>query len=237
MQRNVPLWGVVVTLVVFIVGLIGAVALLDLQYEVAVLGGTIAGSMASLFVAKQLETRAKIEQDIREKKVPVYDKLITTLFGVMLLGRSKASNSKQEDVTSAMAEFAQGLIFWGSNEVIKTYGAIRKNALSGSASTPDANALLEGLLLGIRKDLGHDNRGLENGALLRIFVNDVDRYLDADGNWITPVELQNTALAEPTAEKLENIELSKTSTNVNSHLEQTSVHSFRMKKPKPHRRG
>lgn len=36
---------------------------------------------------------------------------------------------------------------------------------------------LEELLKEIRKDLGHTNRGLQKGDILRLVVNDIDDYI------------------------------------------------------------
>ena len=36
---------------------------------------------------------------------------------------------------------------------------------------------MESLLLAIRKDLGHSNRGTGRGAILGLFINDIDDYI------------------------------------------------------------
>ena len=64
---------------------------------------------------------------------------------------------------------------YGSNGVIKKWGKLRVSL----AENADANSLfeLEDLMKEIRKDLGHSNRGLAKGDVLRLFVNDIDDHL------------------------------------------------------------
>jgi hypothetical protein len=59
------------------------------------------------------------------------------------------------------------------NEVLNLFGQFR----TGAAKNPfDMMFIFEGILFTIRKDLGHKNNGLKKGAMLRLFVNDIDQY-------------------------------------------------------------
>ena len=159
MHRNKWLWGSVLVLLVVIAVLSITVAAFDLAVEVALLVGTAAASVTSLFISKQLETRVMIEQDLRKEKIDVYDKLISTLFEMMLSGRREEGVQGNQKLKAAMADVSKGLVFWGSNEVIETYGDMRKESLSGKKiETIVFNDLFESLLTGMRRDFGHHNQ-------------------------------------------------------------------------------
>ena len=70
-------------------------------------------------------------------------------------------------------EFAPSFITWGSDEVILLWSNFRKVAASSdSHATLDS---FERLLLVIRKDIGHKNKGIDqNRTLLAAFINDLD---------------------------------------------------------------
>lgn len=74
--------------------------------------------------------------------------------------------------------FTQKLLVWGSDEVLREYVSFQKMATLGAETegmNPRASLLsLEQLMLAMRKDLGHKNKGLDPGDLLRTFVNDWD---------------------------------------------------------------
>jgi hypothetical protein len=42
----------------------------------------------------------------------------------------------------------------------------------------------ENVLREIRKDLGHKNKNLGKGKLLSLFINDISKYVDADGETV-----------------------------------------------------
>ena len=42
--------------------------------------------------------------------------------------------------------------------------------------------LYEKLILAIRRDLGHNNKGLKTGDVLALFVNDIDQHLTTKGS-------------------------------------------------------
>jgi hypothetical protein len=76
-------------------------------------------------------------------------------------------------MTDALVRFTQGLIVWGSNDVIRKFGTFR----NVSTKDPDAAALaksLEDVLLSIRSDLGHSSSGLKRNDLLRLLITDIE---------------------------------------------------------------
>jgi hypothetical protein len=70
-------------------------------------------------------------------------------------------------------EFSPSFLTWGSDEVIRHWSDFRRAAVANDSLTVLAN--FEKLLLIIRKDIGHKNKGLEqNKTLLAAFINDLD---------------------------------------------------------------
>ena len=82
-----------------------------------------------------------------------------------------------------MMSFNQGLTLWGSSKAIKKWDEWR--ALSGKTPA-DPYALLHGMeivLIQLRKDMG-EKRGLKQGDLLKLFINDYDEAMRKNkGGW------------------------------------------------------
>ena len=77
-----------------------------------------------------------------------------------------------------LKEFMQKLLLWGSDDVVREFVAFQKEAMA-QADTEEGVRLasllaLERLMLAMRRDLGHKNKGLNEGDLLRTFINDWD---------------------------------------------------------------
>jgi len=75
---------------------------------------------------------------------------------------------------------ARRLILWGGWKTIQCYLAMRNLAAEtpeGEPSNPNIMLRFEDLLHAIRKELGHPNRGLARGDLLRLFITDIDSFL------------------------------------------------------------
>lgn len=139
-------------------------------------------SVLSLVLSKRMEVRAAINRDLRERKLPVYEKLISFMFQRVMfadkLGKKRADDA---EVMKFMADVVDELIVWGADGVVKGFVDFRMGAVKGdnSEASPGVELLFlyEKLLFEIRKDLGHDNKGMGQGTLLRLFINDVDKYL------------------------------------------------------------
>ena len=79
--------------------------------------------------------------------------------------------------------FTQKLILWGSADILSHWNAFRLvGAVLADAQpegSPEIMFAFEQVLYAIRRDLGHSNKGLGPGDLLRSFINDVDVILAA----------------------------------------------------------
>ena len=159
---------------------IGAVAdyLRSLQSDVAsafvVAALAVVGSVISLAVGKAYETRAAINSDLRQKKTPVYEGITKVLFGVVFNSILKKPQIPEAELLEFFASTTEKLTIWGSDDVLKAYSEFKTNA----ASDPQQSIFrFEALLLAIRKDLGHRNKDIGKGSILRLFVNDLDEHM------------------------------------------------------------
>jgi len=74
------------------------------------------------------------------------------------------------------ANYTEKLTVWGSDGVVKAYRSLRMASFTDAAPAQSL-FLYENLLMEIRRDLGHKNKGFQRGTLLGLFVNDIDQYL------------------------------------------------------------
>lgn len=137
-------------------------------------GSTVFVSLATVLISKRLEQNAAIKNQHREKKIPIYEELLTFLFRVARAARDGGKNMPtEEEIADFMFPFLQKLIIWGSDDVVLAFVKFRDPALQPN------NILfaVEDIWSAIRKDLGHSNKGISKGMLLRLIINDIDKYL------------------------------------------------------------
>lgn len=82
----------------------------------------------------------------------------------------------QEELVDLFNQFTKELTLWGSSKAIKAWGNWR---VASSRDLNDPNYLLFGMekvLMQLRKDMGL-KRGIAEGDLLRLTVNDIDDYI------------------------------------------------------------
>lgn len=156
--------------------LLGVITEAESDVVAAFIAASIAviGSVISLAVGKIYETQAAIRNDLRQKKTPVYEDIVhTLLYDVMfskILGKEVPSEA---DLMEFFARITQKLTIWGSDDVLRIYGEFKTNAANLNNPTQSI-FMFEDLLLAIRKDLGHPNKGVGRKAILRLFVTDID---------------------------------------------------------------
>lgn len=151
---------------------------LNTDLAVAIIAGsvTVIVSIVSLIISKYYERRDKIQQEIRQKKIPVYEELIAFLTTMLFAEKMDETKPTEVEIIKFFANFTNKIIVWGSDEVLKAYQTMRFHSLQGK-NPLDVLFLYEKLLLEIRKDLGHKNKDLERGSMLSLFINDIDKHL------------------------------------------------------------
>jgi hypothetical protein len=155
-----------------------AFALLSSQVAATVIVGIVTASTSVFAVikAKQAEHRRDIENELRKQKAPIYEDFASFLFKVLMSAKTD-ENVSEEEMLQFVVNFNRRLIVWGADSVIKEWSVFK--GLHEVSNSPPAMTLIaiERILYAIRADMGHKNKGLGQGDLLAIFVNDVNSYL------------------------------------------------------------
>jgi hypothetical protein len=141
---------------------------------------TILVSVFSITGAKYYDRRRSIEQELREKKMPVYFEFIE--FNMKLLFSDKITGKamSEKEMEKFLYAFTQKIMIWGSDEVVVAWSNYRRKIINYSPESDigfTAMFELERLLLALRKDTGHKNKNIKRGDLLGLFINDVDNYV------------------------------------------------------------
>lgn len=134
----------------------------------------IVGSAVTIALGKIYETRASIRSHLREKKTPIYESIVATLFRVMFAAKLKKEQLSEDELVAFFVKTTETLTIWGSDEVVAAFSRFRAQA---SENPKESIFVMEELLLAIRKDLGHKNKAMGRGSILRLFVTDIDIIL------------------------------------------------------------
>ena len=160
------------------------IGLAGLQKEVAVgiiaVSGTVIVSTLTVVISKYYERKADVQRDLREKKIPVYNELMDFWSRLMSDPESDRKPPTEEEVSEFMTDFLKKIIVWGSDDVLKAFREFRTLAMKAKPNSPSATNtlfLFESLLLAMRKDLGHKNKGFQRGNILALWISDIEQYL------------------------------------------------------------
>jgi hypothetical protein len=139
-------------------------------------GVTVFIAVVSLVIGKIWEQKIKINADIREQKIPMYEKQISIFFSIIFAEKYGDKKPTENEIGKAFQDFTEKLIIWGSAEVIQAWIEFRVYDWQNSNSI-EGFLKVENLLKAIRKDLGNSNYQLKNGDILKLFINDFNPEL------------------------------------------------------------
>lgn len=153
----------------------------------AVFIASIAGlvSIATVVISKRYEGKAMAVSALREKKAQVYEEIICTIFDIFFAEKRGTDAPTEEEIISRLTRITEKLTIWGSNEIVVEFGKFREISARITKDSKENSAYsnvnegifaMENLMFAMRKDLGHSN-SLKQGNILRLFINDVDKYL------------------------------------------------------------
>lgn len=147
----------------------------DVAVAIVAAASTIVVSVLTLAITKVVERRVSIQQELRAKKVPVYESIIEMLFRALYAEKLGQESVSQVELMEFFVKSTEKMTIWGSDELVEAFGRFR----SGLKPSEPIMVMfeVEDLMLAIRKDLGHSNRGLKRGSILRMFINDIDAQL------------------------------------------------------------
>jgi hypothetical protein len=164
----------VVIIATTLAALVGTVWVLVLAAQVApsLVASLITGLLAigGLVLGRMHESRKRIEEARRTRLAPIYERVLKMIYTTF---KSRASEKKS---IQTFEELAQLLMLWGTPTMVRAFIACRTE-IGGDDPRHNLKAL-ERLLLAIRKDLG--SGAVNEGELLRIFLNDYDDVMAAD---------------------------------------------------------
>jgi hypothetical protein len=95
------------------------------------------------------------------------------MFTIIFAEKRGEKPPTQEELVRELAAFTEKILIWGSDDVLRAYSRYRADAVAGRDPVEMIGAQ-EDLFFAIRKDLGHKNKNLPRGTILRLFVNDLD---------------------------------------------------------------
>ena len=136
-------------------------------------------SVLSIVLGKLYESRSLIKKEHREKTIPVYEDLITFMFRI-LMSTKTGNPPSEEEIVKFMSDFTPRAMVWGSDEVLLAWVKWRRTSIDQVAMKTGPMKpmfVYEELILAIRRDLGHKNKGLLPGNILSLFINDIDQHL------------------------------------------------------------
>lgn len=150
---------------------------MDAAIVVALITGTISivTVVAGAIINNALSYKQKKNEYLRKQQEAPYEKLVDIFFDIHVK-QKQGSPYTEKELLDLMNEFNKKLTLWGSSKAIKLWGEWR---ISSTKTPNDPNAVLFGMekvVLQIRRDLGQ-KKGLQNGDILRLIVNDIDNYL------------------------------------------------------------
>jgi len=161
-------------------------ASLDSDIAVAIIAAAATAfvSVLSIVLGKAFESRAILRREHRERKIPVYEDLIKFMFRI-LMGSKTGEVPTEKEMLEFMSDFNQRIMVWGADDELAAWVRWRRAATDPAdlkAHPMNLMLLYEKVILTIRRDLGHNNRNLDTGDILALFINDIDQQLARGGS-------------------------------------------------------
>ncbi|WP_412495000.1 hypothetical protein [Shewanella algae] len=139
---------------------------------------TVLVSVVSVLFSKKQEHKVDIENQLREKKIPIYENIIEFIFLITFAEKLGKAQPTEQEMIAFFADTTRDLVIWGSKDIVQAFGNF-KDMLGSCAANGDTAGMLatvEDFLFAIRKDLGHKHTKITRGEILRLYINDVDTY-------------------------------------------------------------
>lgn len=152
--------------------------------SVAIITGFLA--FVSAIVGRFLENRYTIKNQIREEKQKVYIEFLDWLIKNVLY----AEITDNKNITKELREQQKYMTIYASDNVLKAWSDFKisvmnsetnKKGLTKEESTKyyltNEAPKIEILILAIRKELGYKNKNIKQYDILKLCINDINKYL------------------------------------------------------------
>ena len=152
--------------------------------SVALITGLLA--FISVPVGKYFENRYNIKNQIREERQEIYIHFLDWLIKNVL----NAEINKNKDIVKEIKDNQNKIVFYASDKVLKAWTDLKISALNSEENKKGMTEeeytkyylineapKIEKLILAIRKELGYKNKKIKQYDILRLYINDIDKYI------------------------------------------------------------
>lgn len=167
---------IVIFIIAVIVYILKFVIDIFLQADVTVVAALVAASgtiMATAFtvvVGQMISKNREIEEAHRAFKTEMYSKFINfTIDYVFSQTREDMESISQQELEKYFIKLSKDFTLWASPEVIKAWSKFRSQA--GDSDSSDTLSNIDNVYKAMRKDLGNSNSGLQDKALINLYLN------------------------------------------------------------------
>ncbi|HCE3021268.1 TPA: hypothetical protein NGR42_004771 [Vibrio parahaemolyticus] len=187
-KKNIlqPVLGIVVLAALCIIAFVMLRELWGLFSSVdAKLGASLVAASATVLVSvftvvfsKRQEGKLEVNNQLREKKIPIYEGIIEFIFLITFADKLGKKQPSEKEMIQFFTDTTRDLVIWGSKEMVDAFGDFRDRItnIPTENDTEHLMATVEDLLLAVRKDLGHTHKNFKRGDILRLYINDLDNY-------------------------------------------------------------
>lgn len=153
--------------------------------SVALITGLLA--FVSVPVGKYFENRYNIKNQIREERQKIYIEFLDWLIKNVLY--AEIANNK--NITEELRRQQKYMTIYASDNVLKAWSDFKistinsmknKKGLTKEESTryylSNEAPKIETLILAIRKELGYKNKNIKQYDILKLYINDINKYLE-----------------------------------------------------------
>lgn len=159
-----------------IVQVYNASASFDPNVVVAIVAAsaTILASTLAVVLTRYYQSKREREVAHRNRKINLYDELMTKLFAIFLGDTEK--ETKSEDLVPFLREIQRKLILWSGPGAIKAYAEWHKVL---TTTPPRAIQMIKMIdfFLALREDLGHSNKGIRHSHMVRFLLQKPDLFM------------------------------------------------------------
>ena len=152
--------------------------------SVALITGLLA--FISVPVGKYFENWYNIKNKIREERQKIYIEFLDWLIKNVLY----AEITNNENIIKELREQQKYMTIYGSDKVLKAWSSFKISAMNSEKNkkglTKEESTKyylkheapkIETLILAIRKELGYKNKNIKQYDILKLYIDDIDKYL------------------------------------------------------------
>jgi hypothetical protein len=138
--------------------------------------GALLGALLGAVITFAGNLQIQIRNEQKPKKTEIYDKLIRLFFDFLLAQKLGRKPKTEEELIQTFADITPNLILWASDDVLRLYEEFQQMA-SSKTQYPSKNSIFTfgQILIAIRKDLGHQNKKIDERLILGTFINDIEK--------------------------------------------------------------